>query len=85
MYSENSSVGEPEKKVRPHRLSQKHSFHFDIKPTCAHWGATKNEKQGSRGRGVKDSSERQGSKTFEPSNPGILEPYFRINRVERFY
>ena len=37
----------------------------------------KHEKQGSRGRGVKDSSERQGSKTPEPSNPGILEPYFR--------
>ena len=40
--------------------------------------AQRKMKKDSRGRGVKDSSERQGSKTLEPSNPGILEPYFRI-------
>jgi hypothetical protein len=30
------------------------------------WGTTNHKKQGPRGRGVKDSSERQGSKTLEP-------------------
>jgi hypothetical protein len=45
-------------------------------------GGTTDHEEDSRGRGFKDSSERHCNKTLEPSNPGILDPYFYTNGAD---